>query len=496
MRVSHDPPPPPPSSSSSSSSSLSGESASLLVPPEAITTNAVSRNLSDLHTPTWLALLAINITGRTVIFHPMQLAISRKRVTRAETPPTVGALMRAAYRGGKQSFSPPASGPVDTFNFGRGGVRGCYRGVGAALFSNLVGEMSYLFTLETLKEYLGGNNRRDHPACAREEEGKRAVRIHEEAEEEEAGGSRRRVPPVSADAFVAHSTSAAAGAMAGDLIALLLVTPTVVICNRQMTAGYGMAASNAYRSFLQTFREVWGTYQDPNLSTRTARGAAFLSPAWWHCGFRGLYQGTTAGLLRIPSSGCWWALYTKSKEVVYRVAAPTLTRWEERRQRERGGAPGEGALKRRRSWLLSPTDNPVLNAVAGIFASVSTTVLFNPMAVIQTRQQSLPPEYWAMRRQRRAQKDSAEALAARTATLSYRVKRRLPFHTVYAVAADLVRTEGPLAFFKGTSANVAVAVMDGVVFSLLFELSKLGSDTQFLKGMGVDPTTEGPKQGV
>lgn len=478
---------------------VSGNTDPFLVPPETMTTNAVSRNLSDLHTPTWLALLAINITGRTLVFHPLQLAISRKRVTRAERPPTAGALMRAAFQGGKHSFSPGKVGPVEAFDFGRGGVRGCYRGVGAALISNLVGEVSYLFTLETLKEYLGGGgaNRGRNPTAAdtTAADAPTAVLVTSlestsEVASKTAGAA--EAPAVRSEDFVAHSTSAAAGAMVGDLVALLLVTPTVVLCNRQMTAGYGMAADNVYRSLPQTFREVWGAYQDPAAAAARAK-AAFMSTekafslAWWRNGFLGIYQGTSAGLLRIPSSGCWWALYTKAKEAVYRVAAPTLTHLEERRLHELAEAPEAASSIWRKNWFLSPTDNPLLNAVAGIFASVCTTVLFNPMAVVQTRQQSLPPEFWAAQKMKHAHKHSATELAARSAALSYRVKKVLPFQKVYTVAADLVRTEGPMAFFKGALANVGVAVMDGVIFSLLFEMSKLGSDTQFLEQLGAHP---------
>lgn len=428
--------------------------------PETLSTNAVTRTLSDLHTPTWLALLALNISARTLVFHPMQLAISRKRVTREGRPPTLAALMKAAYRGGLQSFTSNAVSSA-SYDFGRGGIRGCYRGVGAALLSNIVGEISYLFTLEAAKESLvrqagSGHHHRSPPHLVDAETGTETNR------------------------FAADSTATAMGAMCGDFVALFLVTPMVIVCSRQMTAGYGMASSSTYHPVPRTLRGVWRQYMTAPQPPPTAcngvekwRCSAGNAVRYCSSGFRGVYQGVSAGLLRIPSSGCWWAVYTKSKEQLYTVAEPVLHRRLERANHEAEGA-GEGRRRPfwRQNWFLSPTDNPLLNALAGIVASVCTTVLFNPIAVIQTRQQALLPGYWRER--------GASRFAKRNSTLS-RLTRYVPFRRVSVIALDLFKKEGVRGFFKGASANVGVAVLDGVIFSLLFELTKLGSDAEFLQ---------------
>ncbi|KAG5481390.1 hypothetical protein LSCM4_07102 [Leishmania orientalis] len=410
-----------------------------------LSTNAVTRNFSDLHAPTWFALLTANIGARTLLFHPIQLAISRKRVTRESTPPTVIGLVKASYRGGRTS----AYGATCTkgqYDFGKGGVRGCYRGVGAALLCNLLGETSYLFTLEAMKEYV------------------------------EAASSKRAEENI----FAASSYSAAVGAMCGDLVALLLVSPLVIVCNRQMTAGYSMASTNSYMSMPQTLRTVWGLYQ----SKAVAAGRVWPGE-YVRRGLNGVYQGLGAGLLRIPSSGCWWGLYTKSKETLYIVAEPALSVWE---QECRAAAVANDASAAalsgnksaplwRQNWLLSPTDNPLLNAAASVIASVCTTFLFNPIAVVQTRQQALPPRLW---------EEPTAATAKGGRATSPTVKRHawkssLPFRHVYHVANDLARKEGVRGFFKGAPANISVAVLDGIIFTLLFEFTKLGSDIQFLE---------------
>lgn len=442
-----------------------------------LSTNAVTRNFSDLHAPTWFGLLSANIAARTVLFHPIQLAISRKRLTRESAPPTVWGLMKAAYRGGRTSAY-GATSTTGHYNFGQGGVRGVYRGVGAALLCNLVGETSYLFTLEAIKEYVANPKAR--------EAGEGAM---------SSSAALSGLPDSDVNAlFTASSSSAAVGAMCGDFVALLLVTPLVIVCNRQMTAGYGMAASNTYTTIPRTLRSVWGMYQDPGQhslkqAASSAMGSSSSQPQLSSSlsrvtrGFSGLYQGLSAGLLRIPSSGCWWGLYTKSKEAVYTVAAPTLARWEQEQLEksaaaaemngDRSGSSSSSATPPpsfwQQNWCLSPTDNPLLNALAGILASVSTTLIFNPIAVIQTRQQSLPPHFWVEQ-------------AATTAAAPVRTwKTSLPFRRVFHVANDLVRKEGLRGFFKGAPANISVAVMDGIIFTLLFEFTKLGSDVQFLE---------------
>ncbi|EPY19055.1 mitochondrial carrier protein [Strigomonas culicis] len=326
---------------------------------------------------------------------------------------------------------------------GAGGLRGSYRGLGAALTCNLVGEIAYLFTLEALKE------RMTKGAAARD------------------GGD------VAAEAFEGHSGYAAVAAMCGDVVSLLTVTPLVIVANRQMTAQYGLSAGNAYSGVRTTLTEVWRTFQPP-------RAAAGWAGARLMHGLRGLYQGTSAGLLRIPASGCWWALYTKSKEELYVLCAPRL---EEYRQHHAAAAAAaapfhqhEGAehvslLSSPVRLLLSGTDNPAINGLASAIASTATTLVFNPLAVIQTRQQTLPPAHVA-RLMGAPQRGGGRRRLWRLYASS--------FKKTVVVAQELVRVEGFRAFFKGATANVGVAVFDGIIFSLIFELTKLSSDLQYL----------------
>ncbi|KPI89958.1 hypothetical protein ABL78_0926 [Leptomonas seymouri] len=458
-----------------------------------LTTNAVTRSISDLHVPTWLGFLSANIAVRTLLFHPIQLAISRKRVTRESTPPTVWGLVKAAYRGGHTSAYGPASA-TGQYNFGQGGVRGLYRGIGAALLCNLVGETSYLLTLEAMKEYVAGPQPRGRDTCSSQADGSMcspssASSTHEGSSE-------------APSTFVSSGSSTAVGAMCGDLVALLLVTPMVIVCNRQMTAGYGMAASNSYTTIPRTLLEVWGLYQRSTSPASAAAAKAPTGKAGVHQspstvnsvsrigrvrrGFTGLYQGLSAGLLRIPSSGCWWGVYTKSKEALYTMTAPTLSRWEQDHLEKAAAAgvvaapPAPPASFWKQNWLLSPTDNPLLNATASVLASVCTTLLFNPVAVIQTRQQSLSPHFWIESTQR-ADAGAAAAATATAAPHRRSWKTSLPFRRVYHVANDILRKEGLRGFFKGAPANITVAVIDGVIFTLIFEFTKLGSDVQLLK---------------
>ncbi|KAG8344588.1 putative Mitochondrial carrier protein [Trypanosoma vivax] len=369
------------------------------VPP--LSSNAVSRSFSDLHTYTWFAFISLNAVVRTALLHPLHLAIARKRVTREDRPPSVLALITAAYRG------EIAGGASDKTK--RGGWRAVYRGFGAAALGNLIGEVTYLYIMETVKETL---------SCSR--------KVHR--------------PPQQEPDFTASSFAAAASGMAGEFASLFLVTPIAVICNRQMTAGYGMAANNTYQTFLGTMRDVCSYHNTPSNKPQTKRACHAL---------RSAYSGLVPGIMTLPASGIWWALYSKAKVGLYTIAEPTLSRWE----RERDPSERYGPVWRY-NWLLSPTDNPAINASAGVIASCVTTLMLNPLEVIHTRMQALPPVPTSM--------------------------RRLPFASLRIIVGDLLIAEGWRGLFKGTVANVGASVVDGMMFSLFFEMAKLGSDREFL----------------
>ncbi|RNF11271.1 putative mitochondrial carrier protein [Trypanosoma rangeli] len=371
------------------------------IPSESFSTNAVNRSLSDLHTPTWYLLLGLSSGIRTVLLHPLNLAISRKRVMQENTTMSVVHILSQAHRGEVSAHSVTA----------KKGIRAIYRGFGVALFGNLLGEVTYLHTLELVREHL-----------------------------ESSPSLLENTDSLQGREFTASSHAAAAGGVAGSLAALLIATPMSVVCNRQMTSGYGMSFRNTYRSAWATGWEVCQLHQQPNTS-RLRRGGDAL---------RGLYAGLLPGVAALPESAMWWGLYSKMKVVLYTLFEPALSRWE--REKETNDSPRP---LWRQNWLLSPTDNPALNAMAGMCASAVTTLVFNPFDVLHTRLQALPVE----------KNSKAE---------------RVPFGRVYHIVNNLIRREGWRGLFKGTAANVSVCVLDGVFFSLLFELTKLGSDRGFL----------------
>ncbi|CCW69140.1 unnamed protein product [Phytomonas sp. Hart1] len=481
----------------------SSEGGGVFVPLDTLTTNAVNRGLSDLHVPTWLGLLASNIAARTVIFHPLQLSVVRKRVTRAEKPPSVLTQLRAAYKGGVVTFpSPvcrggstsayPLQNPLLPCDLGKGGVRGCYRGLGTALLANLIGEVSYLFTLETFMDRIARSTTSSY---------EQTLALHQGFNNAQRDINNLTYRTQDKEGFCTPSIAAALGAMLGDLVSLIIITPAVIVCNRQMTAGYGMTSSNSYKSMFSTFNEVWNLHQLYPRPSKMVNSNSFYSKTtcvsrwvWLKNGFNGIYKGFNAGLLRIPSSGCWWAVYTKTKEAMYTLATPTLIQWNGERNSEEirsikfsnGETTGTTRSIWQHNWFLSLTDNPLLNATASAMASVCTTLLFNPIAVIQTRLQVLPENYWNQKLAAAGVKAATQdgIVGASDSRLGLKpIKSRSnihPFKRIHIIAVDILQREGLRAFFKGSSVNVAVAVLDGLVFSFIFEFTKLGSDKNFI----------------
>lgn len=448
-----------PSSSSQSTENRSptGTKSSLLLPSldfsplskekESHTSNAVNRSIDDIHTPTWMALIALSSTLRATLFHPIQLALSRKRVLQEGASPSVARLVTASCRGGVSKVK----GTQKPIDFGPGGLRGMYRGYGAALCSSLLGEITYLVSLETTKKWIVQEDK-----MLRSERALASSNIEDE--------------------FFGHHWAYAGGAMVADTLTLFVVTPIAVVVGRQMTAGVGLAADNPYRSVGGTMKHLWHLHQPRGAFAQSSRqSSAVTSFRWWSLkwehsprhkfwrsayGLRGLYQGTSAALLRVPSTGVWWGTYTAAKESLYATCSPTFTRWQEEAYAKSSRDPWVG------KWLFSPADNLLLNGLASAVASVITTFLVNPVAVIQIRLQSLP-----------TLKGSDVKKYARTASTRL---PRVPQRTFSGIALEIWRREGIYGFFKGTTANIGISVFDGVVFGIIFELTKLGSDYRFL----------------
>lgn len=378
-----------------------------------LTSTAVTRSLNDLHLPTWFALQTLTIAIRSACLHPLSLAASRKRVSDNSTTSaavsssnskstSVRSILMNVYA---ESERPDSKGARSR------SLRNVYRGFGISVVGNVIGEMSCLLTVESVKEALLQGN--DSPA------------------------------------YSVGVASAAAGAC-GDLVAIALTTPLSIVCDRQLTAGFGMARSNPYQSARKTFLSVW------NGTAGTVPSGSRVS---WRTGLHNVYAGAPANLALVPGAGVWWGSYCTIKVVMYDVLGPLLQSVSSSESMAGVPSGNSGVLAVfDRKWFFSPVDNPVINGISGVFASVFTALCFTPIAVLRTRLQTLTPAELD---------DYARQLSRRSF---------IPKWRIVTVARHLYRNDGLRGFYRGASVNVAMAIIDGLTFSTLYELNKLGSD--------------------
>lgn len=366
-----------------------------------LTTTAVTRSLSDLHLPTWFALQALTISIRSAAMHPLSLAASRKRVSdNSDAPNTSGivSILKSTYR----------SSTTPTGRTRENSVRNLYRGFGVAVVGNVIGEISCLWTVEAVKQSLTSK-----PGSC----------------DEGTSGSSKR------SSALAVSVAGASG----DLVAIAITTPLCIVCDRQLTAGFGLARSNSYASASQTLR---------SLVHQQSRLAAFKS----------LYAGAPASVAMLPAAGVWWSSYSEAKYLLYAWLGPSFanlrgTYFDSDAARPAATGRGPRALLDSQ-WLLSDLDNPIINGASGVLASVVTATIFTPMAVVRTRLQTIP----------------ANELGAAAG------HRRIDSWRIVRVIRHLYRADGVAGFYRGATVNVSMAVLDGLAFSILYELNKLGSD--------------------
>jgi hypothetical protein len=350
-----------------------------------LSTTAVTRSLDDLHLPTWFGLQAVTISLRTAFLHPLSMAASRKRISHAPDT-SVRRVLSEARQGGADGS--------------RGGVRGVYRGFGVAVSGNILGEIATLWVVEAAKQ--------------------RLLTLY-------------GCDPHNPSAACVHSAQAIAG-MCGDLASIALTTPLSIVCDRQLTARYGMAKGNPYQNAVQTFRTVLCGASPPG--TRVS----------WRLGLGNLYAGAPASLAMLPAAGVWWSSYTEAKFRLYQWLGPWFRQFQAKSGRhseiEHSGVRALGDT----NWLISSTDNPLINGASGIIASALTSFVFTPLVVVRTRLQVTAPN-----------PDSKQ----------WRITQ---------IAGRLFREEGLRGFYRGTFMNIAMAVLDGLAFSTLYEINKLGSD--------------------
>ena len=195
-----------------------------------------------------------------------------------------------------------------------------------------------------------------------------------------------------------------------DVTNVVMAAPFDAIAARQITAGSGMSSRIPY---CNAYRMGQGMYREG--------------------GVRGLCAGMAGNLAYSPSSALWWPLYEWSKRVLYAVAHPPLLEYRE--------SWVAGWLPR---TLFDDGDNAVLNATAGVVASVVATTVYCPVLVIKTRLQ-----------------------VANGALEIPRGNSRVAW-----ICKDLLKNEGWCGFFKGVQVNAWMAVVEGVMFSQLYEITK------------------------
>lgn len=197
-----------------------------------------------------------------------------------------------------------------------------------------------------------------------------------------------------------------------DVLNVLLAAPFDVVSSKQMAAGCGLAASAVYANSWTTARDV-----------HRARG------------LRGFFAGTVPSLMYSPSSAMWWAMYEPMKGKLYAAHSNAVSA-----SIQRGWSVP--------AWVAESDDNAALNATAGVVSSVVCTGLYNPVLVVATRMQI---------------------------GLGWSGGKRQVFKgsTVLWIVRDLWINEGARGLTKGLRVNLGMAVAEGLLFSQMYEVTKM-----------------------
>ena len=196
-----------------------------------------------------------------------------------------------------------------------------------------------------------------------------------------------------------------------DATNVVMAAPFDAIAARQITAGSGIAAKIPYTN---AYRMGQSMYRQN--------------------GMKGLCAGMSGNLAYSPSSAIWWPMYEKCKVLLYSTLhGPLITSCRD-----------TFVMRWVPKALFDEGDNAILNMIAGVVTSVVVTTMFCPVLVVRTRLQ----------------------VAYGTMDIP-RGKSRVLF-----ICKDLVANEGWKGFFKGAQANATFSVLEGIVFSQLYEISK------------------------
>lgn len=249
------------------------------------------------------------------------------------------------------------------------GLRGFYRGAGAAITGTVLSELVYYFVVEYWKEKL--------PLQERE------------------------------------WRSFGAGLLA-DLGSTPVFNPFAVVSQVQMVAGSSFSQGHNYMS-------AWRT----TVTLVREQGVSCL------------LRGTVLTMVVAPLTGAWWFVYESFKRMVY-GAAPTIGAWL-------SGVVSPSLLQRLPQHCTSTTDNVLVNAGVGAAASMVIGIIMNPIYVLRLRLQ-----------------------------LGKRIEGT--YFPLWHIMKEVLRNEGPRAFWKGLGGNLLVGVVGGCAFGFTYEGAKELSD--------------------
>eukprot|EP00760_Papus_ankaliazontas_P038931 PhM_4_TR9420/c0_g1_i1/m.67318/K15121/SLC25A44; solute carrier family 25, member 44 len=223
--------------------------------------------------------------------------------------------------------------------------------------------------------------------------------------------------------FTSQMTRDAAAAWVADVGNVVLAAPFDVVAARQMTAGCGLASAFPYTS-----------------GVRTAQYVMLES------GSKGMFAGLSASLLLTPSTALFWCLYNPTKSALYSaLRSRSATSEDSRRVSPTHHHHHTGSMARLLNRCFSTDDNVFVNGIAGGLSGAAAAALYNPVLVVAVR------------------------LQCGAFTTPYAGTGSKLMHVV----RDVMRHEGMRGFLKGMRVNVIMSAVEGVLFTQMYEISKL-----------------------
>ncbi|EPY28252.1 carrier protein [Strigomonas culicis] len=216
--------------------------------------------------------------------------------------------------------------------------------------------------------------------------------------------------------FQEHEWRSFGAGLMADVTSTPVFNPFAVVSQVQMVAGSAFSSDHNYMS-------AWRT-------THTLVREQ---------GVRCLFRGTLLTLVVSPLTGAWWFLYESLKRRAY-AAAPALG--------QLASAVVPRPLRDRAPpYLVSTTDNVLINSSVGGLTSIVVGIVMNPLYVIRLRLQV------------------GKSMG----------KVRFP---ILHILREVYQHEGYRAFWKGLGVNLFMGVIGGCAFGATYEGAKQLSDTR------------------